>query len=165
MAAKKALLPILALLLVSCGFHMRGKLQLPAAMKTIYFQNASMELVGEVAVLLRFSNATLTPLRQNAGVIVNVTNEQFRRVSLSISTKGKTNEYELYYSVDYEMLDAAGKILSPKKNIVITRSFYLDQTQILAMGSEEGILRQDIYKQAARTIVERGRFALSNAEN
>jgi LPS-assembly lipoprotein len=163
-AVKNALVLILPLLLWACGFHLRGNLNLPPAMQNIYFQNASSQLIGEVKKILKYSNAQIVTSKPARGVIVNILDEQYRKISLSISTHGKTNEFELYYSLDYEIMDSDGKVLLPKKNMVVTRSFYYDQTQFLAKGHEENLLQQQIYKQAGGNIVESARVAIETAE-
>lgn len=137
---------------------------LPEAMQNIYLENASSSLVEEVKKTLKFSNAKIAPTKENAGVIIKILNEQFRTISLSISTHGKTNEFELFYSLDYQILDAAGKILQTKKNMIITRSYFNDQTQVLAKGNEDALLRQQIYQQAGSTLVDRARGALQSAQ-
>jgi LPS-assembly lipoprotein len=164
-AVKRLWVVVLVALLASCGFHLRGKMELPEAMQNIYLENASAPLVTEVTKMLKFSNGKIVKDKQEAGLIVKVSDEVFRRVSLSLSHTGKTNEFELYYSVDFEMLDAAGKILLPKKNMVITRSYFNDQTQVLAKGNEEDFIRQEIYRYAGREMVERARGALTSVAN
>ncbi|MGR8933773.1 MAG: LPS-assembly lipoprotein LptE [Gammaproteobacteria bacterium] len=163
-AAKPAAAAFLALLLTACGFHMRGTMLLPEAMQNIYLENASSTLATEVKKTLKFSNAKIVSSKQSAGVIIKIVNEQFRTISLSISSHGKTNEFELFYSLDFEILDAEGKILQPKKNMIITRSYFNDQTQVLAKGNEATLLRQQIYQQAGSNLVDRAGAALESAK-
>jgi LPS-assembly lipoprotein len=164
MKMAKNLVLIVSILLASCGFHMRGNMQLPEVMQNIYLENASSSLVAEVTKMLKFSNGKIVTSKQDAGVIIRIVNEQFRTISLSISSQGKTNEFELLYSLDFEILDAAGKILQPKKNMVITRSYFNDQTQVLAKSNEDALLRIQIYQQAGSSIVDRARAALESAK-
>lgn len=164
MAAKRVSILVLLWLLAACGFHMRGTMLLPEAMQNIYLENASSTLVAEVQKTLKFSNAKIAPSKQHAGVVIKIVNEQFRTISLSISSTGKTNEVELFYSLDFEIFDAGGKILQSKKNMIITRSYFNDQTQVLAKSNEDSLLRQQIYQQAGSGLVDRARAALESAK-
>ena len=83
-----------------------------------------------------------------------------RRRVISLSNTGRANEYELYYELDFILLDVEGNKLSEIQPVEITRDYFNDQEDILGKNNEEQIIRDEMYRQAVQTIIDRSRVAL-----
>jgi LPS-assembly lipoprotein len=157
---KKAIVFVLALLLSACGYHLRGALDLPANMKNVYVEGGSGPLLGQFGQSMKASSVHLASSRKGAGIVIKIFNEDFNRRVLSLSERGKTNEFELVYRLDYEFADAADKPLMGRQTVEIRREYYNDQQFIIAKDSEEAVIRSEMYQQAVNTIVNRARVVL-----
>ena len=150
----------MALLLSACGYHLRGALQLPAGLKNVYLEGGSAELRGHFKRVMDISSVPLASSPETAGIIVRIFNEDNQRRVLSLGSGGTANDFELSYRFAYELIDAKGNVLSARQPIEIKREFFNTQVAIIAKDNEETVIRNEMYQQAVRTIVNRARIAL-----
>ncbi|HEY8096151.1 MAG TPA: LPS assembly lipoprotein LptE, partial [Methylobacter sp.] len=87
-------------------------------------------------------------------------NEEFNRRVLSVSSSGKSNEFELEYRLDYEFANAKDALLMEKQTVEIKREYYNDQKFVIAKENEENVIRSEMYRQAVQTILNRARTVL-----
>lgn len=160
MLTKKAVILGLALLLSACGYHLRGAIQLPENMKSVYVEGSSMALLDQFKQAIKSSSSTLSSSRTGAGIVIKIANEEFNRRAVSLSSSGKSNEYELEYRMDYEFTNAKDALLMEKQTVEIRREYYNDQTAVIAKENEENVIRNEMYKQAVQAILNRARVAL-----
>ena len=155
----------MALLLSACGYHLRGALQLPEAMKKIYVSGASAELSAAIAYTFRSASGELVATPAEAGMILNVIKEDYQRRTISLSNEGYSNEYELIYRLTFDLLDKNGDELVTKQTVESSKSYYNEQSSdtLISKDNEEAMLREELYTQAVRSVVERARAALKKA--
>ncbi|WP_333876824.1 LPS-assembly lipoprotein LptE [Methylobacter sp.] len=160
MLTKKAVIFIAALLLSACGYHLRGAFELPASMKNVFVEGGSGPLRDQFSQIMQSSSGQLASSRKGAGIVIKILSEDFNRRVLSLSTRGKSNEFELEYRLDYEFANAVDAILMPRQTVEIRREYYNDQQFVIAKDNEEGVIRNEMYQQAVHTIVNRARVVL-----
>jgi len=152
---------LLSLMFISaCGYHLRGNLDLPEGLKSIYIQDGSGQLRKIFKITLRSAEVKLVAKAEDAGIVVNITREKMRRRVVSLSNTGRANTYELYYELDFILLDAKGNKLSELQPVEIVRDYFIDQEDILGKNNEEQVIRDEMYRQAVHTIINRSRVAL-----
>ena len=147
---------ILAASLAACGFHLRGQEQQGVAPRTLpvtYVQggNPLSGLTDE----LRRSGGGIVQDREQARLLLTILTDGFERRLLSVGATGKAREFELYYTVSFEVHDQAGKQLLPKTDISLVRDYRFDETQLLGKDAEEAVLRQDMVRDAVQQILRR----------
>jgi len=152
------------LFMAACGYHLRGSIDLPEGLKSIFLQSASSQLKKIAKRSLRSSGGQLVNNAQQAGIVVQVVKERMDRRVLSLSSKGRANEYELTYFLDFMLLDTEGNSLAEKQKIEISRDYFNDQAEILGKNNEEGVIREEMYRQAVQSIINRSRIVLEKAE-
>jgi LPS-assembly lipoprotein len=157
---KSAVVLVCSFLLASCGYHLRGAIDLPPAMQNVYIQNGSSPLRAAFKEVL--GQLTATP--DAAGIIVRVLSERMRRNTLSLTSTGKSTEYELNYYLDVEMFDAEGKVIMPKQSIELRQPYFDTQINVIGKSKEEAIIRQEMYRQAVRSVIDRALSALKAYE-
>jgi LPS-assembly lipoprotein len=157
---KKAVILVMALLVSACGYHLRGALELPENMKSVYVEGGSAPLLEQFKRVMKSSSAQLSDSRKNAGIVVKIFNENFDRRVLSLSSRGKSNEFELSYRLDYEFANAKDASLMERQSVEIRRDYYNDQQFVIAKDNEEAVIRNEMYQQAVNTIVNRARVVL-----
>jgi LPS-assembly lipoprotein len=156
---------LLAVLLLSaCGYHLRGAIDLPTEMKAVYLEGASASLVEQFKKALESSSVQVVDTRAAAGTIITISNEDSLKRSLSLGSSGKSNQYGLEYRLNYEVTDVNGKPLVKSQPIEIRREYFNNQQLILGKDNEEIVIRNEMYQQAVRTIINQIRGGLkSNA--
>ncbi|MDD5215713.1 MAG: LPS assembly lipoprotein LptE [Methylococcales bacterium] len=144
----------------ACGFHPRGSYAMPLEMQAVYLEGGTPILREQVATQLRNSKSQLAESREKAGIVIKLFDEQFVRRSVSLSERGKTNEYELLYRLEYEVATPKDAILLSRQPLEVRRDYYNDQQAILARDNEENVLRSEMSQQVVRTLLNQARFAL-----
>ena len=157
---KNTFLLLMLLFISACGYQLRGNIDLPEGLTSIYLQDGSGQLRKEIKRTLRSTEGKLVTSIEDAGIVVKVTRENMRRRVTSTSSTGRANEFELYYQLDFILLDAEGNKLSEKQAVEISRDYFNDQEDILGKNDEEQTIRKEMYRQAVQTIFTRSRVAL-----
>lgn len=152
----------LGLLFGGCGYHLRGSIDLPEALRHAYVFGASSVLKAEVTDILRTSKAKLASSPNEAGIVIKVLKEDMQRRVLSIGSTGKSSEMEMDYYLRFQFFDNKENPVMDEQTIELTREFFNDQTAILAKDNEEMMIRKEMYKQAARMLLARAQIATEN---
>ena len=148
------------LMLSACGYHLRGSVDMPEALKNIYLFSASSMLQTEIQVMLKSAKGKIATSPNEAGLVVKVLKEDMRTRILSIGVAGKSSESELNYYLRFQFYDNQENELMEEQTIEIAREYFNDQTAVLAKTNEEQIIRKEIYKQAARMLMARANVAV-----
>jgi LPS-assembly lipoprotein len=157
---KKSVALVMALLLSACGYHLRGALVLPPGLKNIYLQGASPQLREQFNGVMKVSSVALASSPETAGMIVRIFNEDSQRRVLSLSSGGVANDFELNYRFEYEVVDSNNKVLMARQPVEIKREYFNSQLAVIAKENEETVIRNEMYQQAVRTVINRVRVSL-----
>ncbi|CAK0740738.1 LPS-assembly lipoprotein LptE [Gammaproteobacteria bacterium] len=147
-------LAIAMLMTTGCGFHLRG-----AGVKNlppIYIDggNQGEGIRMKIERILHGSRNTVTASREQSKIVLQLTREDYQRRPLSISRQLLVQEYELIYTVDFQVNDFSGKPLSSPQSLTFTRDYsFSDTGQVLGKGNEEALLRQEMLQDASRQIL------------
>jgi len=158
---KKLLIVAFSLWLGACGYHLRGAVDLPEGLKSAYLDGASMPLREQFRKALRSSSGQLAGTPSDAGVIIRIFGEQLSQRVLSLSARGRSNELELYYRLEYELLGTDNTVLMARQPVEIKREYFNNQQAIIAKDNEETVIRNEMYQQAVRAIIDRARVGLA----
>ena len=146
-----------ALLLSACGFHPRGDVALPKAMGKTYIQGATpySDLETDLRRSLGIAGAKVIDVPQDATAQLRILHEDFGRRVLTVAITGKASEYELYYTVDFEVTNPAGKELLSHQKMTLTRDFTFDETELLGKTNEEELLHKEMRQEMVQRIMRR----------
>jgi LPS-assembly lipoprotein len=159
--SKKIIILVIALLLSACGYHMRGTSELPVNLKNVFVEGGTGTLREQFKQILKSSSGQLTDSRKGVGIVIKLFNENFNRRVLSLSSRGKSNEFELEYRLDYEFANADDAQLMERQSVEVRREYYNDQQFMIAKDNEEAMIRNEMYQQAVHTILNRARVVLA----
>ena len=154
----------LVLFLTACGYHLRGELDLPDKMKTVYIEGASAGLVSQFKAAMMNSQVKVVNLRADAGTIILVSDEDTAKRALSLGSSGYANQYGLDYRFKFEVQDGKSKIIVPSQPVEIRREYFNNQQLILGKDNEEIVIQNEMYQQAVRTMINQIRAGLGNKE-
>lgn len=160
MLIKKSIIVLIALLLSACGYHLRGAFELPAGMKNIFLEGGSGALQAQFNKAMELSLIPIAPTSDAAGIVIRIYDENSQRRVLSLAASGVANDFELSYRMEYEIIDAKDDVLMARQPLEIKREYYNDQLAIIAKESEETMIKNEMYQQAVRTIVNRAKSVI-----
>jgi LPS-assembly lipoprotein len=152
----------IALLLSACGYHLRGAIDLPSELKTVYLEGASGQLREQFKKAIETSAVQLVDTRAAAGTVIVVSNEDTLKRALSLGSGGRANQFGLEYRLNYEVTDTNNNPIVKSQPIEIMREYFNDQQLILGKDNEELVIRNEMYQQAVRTMINQIRFGLQN---
>jgi LPS-assembly lipoprotein len=157
-----ALMMVLTFFMGGCGYHLRGSIDLPEALKHMYLFGASSSLHAEMVGMLRTSKSKMAASPNEAGIVIKIMKEDITNRTLSIGSTGKSNEVELNYYLRFQFFDKHENPMMDEQTIELTREYFNDQTSILAKDNEALLITKEIYKQAARMLFARAQIAIEN---
>lgn len=151
---------IVTLLTTACGYHLRGAYDLPKEMKTIFLQGGSPALREQLNTVLKSSSGRLAATPDKADIVLRIFKDGIERRVLSLSERGRSNEIELDGHLEFELLDTKNRVLVPREPVEFRREYFNDQQDVIAKDNEETVIRNEMYQQVVRTIINRGRAAV-----
>ena len=160
MLIKKTVIVLIALLLSACGYHLRGAFELPAGMKNIFLEGGSAQLQAQFKKAMDLSSIPIAASAEAAGIVIRIYDEKSERRVLSLAATGVANDFELDYRMEYEIVDAKDTLLMARQPLEIKREYYNDQLAVIAKESEETIIKNEMYLQAVRTIINRAKSVI-----
>jgi LPS-assembly lipoprotein len=146
---------VFSLLLTACGFHLRGSQEQVSGLPALYLPEGTTGLAGELRSAARSGGARLVENREDAQAVVTISAENLERQVRSVGSTGKVREFELVYTVSFDVQDSQGKALTDTQTLRLTRDFVFDETQVLGKEAEEAKLRQGLQRDAAGQILRR----------
>lgn len=155
-ASRHWLVLLAVALLPSCGYRLQGAATLPQFMAVPYLQaeNPYSDLVLSLERALRASG--VDPRREpvDSTVIVRINRDEFGQRVLSVSAGNVPQEFEIYYTVAYEVV-VDGEVLLKVDSRTLTRDYTFDPTQVMAKRREEEFLRRDLADDLVRLMMRR----------
>ena len=162
--ARLTLVFIVSLALGGCGFHLRGAPPFPDDARSVFLRTANDLLFDELAVYLRDSGATVIDIKDGADAVLDLTNEKFTKRTLSVDPDtGKEREFELSYSVSFELRKADGTVLVRQQTVNLVRDYLFDADQVIGKSREQDVLRKEMRRDAAQQILTRLSAALAKS--
>lgn len=142
--------------MAGCGFHLRGRAPLPAAMTRPYLDSTDRysPLHAALVARLQAAGARLAPDAASASAVIRVHLDETGRELLSVAAGNRPGEYEVYYTVEYSV-SAQGRELLPRQQVRLTRDYGFDVTTVLAKEHEEQSLRAALADEIAALMLRR----------
>jgi LPS-assembly lipoprotein len=152
---------VLCASMVSCGFKLRGAVELPADLQKIFIVGSvSSELVRDLKNSLQYS-ATVVKQQADADAILSIVQEESTNRTLSVDSNGRIREAELQYSVTYNVKKANGDTVIDNDTLLLARDYINDENDVIGRTNESNIITRDLKRDAAQQILRR-LHALSN---
>ena len=156
------ILTLLLMELSACGFQLRGTNLQALQNVTIYVQSSGADiLAAEVKRQLLDADVKTVSGASKADYTVTLSNESFQSKVLSVSpTTGKVEEYEITYNAMLKIANSDKSTTASAEPISASRDIIFDEGAVLATIEESAVLKRDIAKQAAATVLRRLRAAV-----
>ena len=149
-----SLVPVLALLLSSCGFHLRSATVLPIEMERTYISTDSRHSLFYRTLRAKFRDigVQLVDTPADATAIFMILDDETGQRVLSVSSRNVPREYEVYYRVLYSLRSNDKTVMQPQEQI-LTRDYTYDETLVLGKAREEELLREAIATDLVRVVL------------
>ena len=129
------------LTLSACGYSMRGSISIPSSIKSISVTSSQYsELVDILNSSLNSSNIKSSISKDDNMYRIVILSETFNRRQLSINSAGRVNEYELIYSVNFELKIPNKK--SIKDRIILYRDYSFDENNVMGNSDRESDIQK-----------------------
>ena len=153
---RSLLLPVLPLLLVGCGFHLRATRPLPFASIAVTPENAT----GVAGEITRYLDTLVQPLTPVAGaqppeVILDILREDREKLVVGINATGQVREYDLRMRISFQLRTSRGDMLLEPTEISQHRSISFNETAVLSKEAEEGLLYRDMQADIVQQLLRR----------
>ncbi|MEJ1965799.1 MAG: LPS assembly lipoprotein LptE [Gammaproteobacteria bacterium] len=147
---------VAALLMNACGFHLQGRVPLPAALATTHVvaQDDQTDFVQGLRRALLTSGGKLTEQSDKATGTVRIHKDEVTQKIISVSANNIPREYEVTYTIEFSVDGASGELL-PSQKVSVTRDYSFDETALLAKENEEAILREGMARDLVAIVMRR----------
>jgi len=148
---------LLSALVSGCGFQLRGAANLPEDMATTWVKvpDPTSAFARELELLLRGNGVTLADGPGEGVAVLGITRERITRRALTISGDARVREFELVFDLQFSLADASGDVLLGPESLRLKRDFRFDEQEILGATTEEELLREDLRRSMAATLIRR----------
>jgi LPS-assembly lipoprotein len=153
----RTLLFALSLVLLSgCGFQLRQPIALPATLASMRVETVDpySPLQRNLEQALRQAGTRLAE-RPGDSAVLRVFQQRIDRLPLSVGDTGRVQEYLLRYTVEFELVDAAGAVVLPRQKVELDRDYTFDTQQALGTPGEEELVKTELERDMVRTILRR----------
>jgi LPS-assembly lipoprotein len=126
------ILTLISLLLVSCGFHLRGDIQLPTELKTLYLQTPSPYAAFEQSLRqsLRSYSIHLVDAKSKAPITLHIISSNVSHTATAMTLNTSTSQYTLTFTVTFELLAENGDVIVPSETTQSTTTFTSSSQQM-----------------------------------
>jgi LPS-assembly lipoprotein len=144
---------IILMMLNGCGFQLRGNYLLAPELQTIIF--SSVDQYGELTRLVKqhltINDVTLVRQSERAIPQMRILQDNLDRRTLSVFPNGQVAEYELIYTVRYQVLIPGQDIQNFR--FELNRDYQDDPDIALAKSRELSLILREMRKEAANKIL------------
>ena len=139
--------------LIACGFHLRGAADI--SFSSIYIQGSTLIISKNLNKSLTLNAVKVLGTAENAELMLEMVGEESEKRILSLSGKGKVNEFELYYRVHYRTRLAGEALWSQVQTVEARRDYSYSDANLLAKQGEEKRLNEDMQNDVTSGLIRR----------
>ncbi|WP_341503391.1 LPS assembly lipoprotein LptE [Gallaecimonas sp. GXIMD4217] len=143
------LLMAVTLLAAGCGFHLKGSHALPDELRTLSL--SSFDRYARATVLVREQLERGGATLGASGPQVHLIRDKLDRQTLSLFASGQVAEYELIYTLDWQLIRPEAEPLDFQ--VEVRRDYQDDPTRTLAKDRERQLLLEEMRREAASRLL------------
>ncbi len=155
---RKLIIPfIVSLILCSCGFHLRGMIDVPTWLECVAIisnnSNKELEELLEAQFKAYHIKVSDTPAKAPYWLMLNQSTLAKQIVSIGASTNSR--QYQLILTTEFSLQKSNGEIVQPSRIIQVSRQFTLNNDRILGSNQEESLFLDEMRQETAVQILNR----------
>ena len=156
---KKLIVPVLALMLAGCGFHLRNALTLPDDLGPVRVVSPDpySPLAESLAQALTRAGAAAPadPTATEGVATLEIISERWGDLPVSLDQLGRAQEFSLRYATVFALRDGRGKDVVPQQVIELSRDYVAPATDSRGKASERELLSKELRRDMAAAILRR----------
>lgn len=147
----------LSLLLSSCGFHLRGMMDMPRWLNhvAIIVEQGHRDLAPYLAEYIQSYNLIVDSSPAAAQYWIIIEHDSLKQQITSVSSSTTPRQYELIYTVQFKLVRAKGQEIIPTSAITVIRQATINSDRILGSNQEESLLLNEMRRDAAVQIMNK----------
>jgi len=166
---KKSITSICLLLLVGCGFHLRGQLIIPPELRVIQIlPNTPFDPYQKYLRQALKSNEVrvIGPSEEGAKsvLILTLLSQNISERTLAYGGDGQTNRVLMQLTVIYQVSKPNGVILIPSSTAQAERELSVNPNFVLSNETERNQVREDLYVDATAQLMRQLSISLSECK-
>jgi len=146
---------MLVLLMTACGFHLRGKIELPPEMARVYIESSNLRLAGQLGQALKVSGAKIVTSSTQATAVVTIYSASNAKKVRSVGGAGRAREFRLVYAVNFGIKNAVGEVIMKRQTARLVRDFSFNESQVVGKSVEESIIVEEMRRRMVSTVLRR----------
>lgn len=151
----RSFLLVMLLLITSCGFHLRGAIELPAIYKKIYLSDKGYsDIARPLSRALESVGSEIVFSPASATSVITLLSRGVQRKALNVGGK-QIREYELQLDVTFVVQDDQGVQIAEQQTVSVVRSYRNEADEVLSKDNEEVIIREEMNQTAVMQILRR----------
>ena len=143
------------MLLAGCGFQLQGAYTTPAAMERTYIATDDRHSLfyRDFRASLITAGVDVVDSAADATATFSISFDDTAQRVLSVSARNVPTEYEVYYTIEYDLATADASLLDVQ-TLTLTRDYTYDSTLVLGKAHEEKLLRDAIVDDLVRIVLK-----------
>lgn len=137
---KITFLASLLILLSACGWHLRGQVNMPVALRILDLNVSSVDFVSQNAIKQSLLSNGVT-LSQDADYELRILKEESGKRTLAVTSNAKASEYELVQSLTFQLFDTDKQAISEALTVSTYQTLLYDADAEIGKAQEEQNLR------------------------
>lgn len=137
---------LIAVVVTSCGWHLRGNNKLDTNLSTIYLSGLGKQsdFYRSLSRSLNANDIVITNSALKAEYTLVMQNRKTERRTATVSSSARVSEYQLTESIDIIILDAKGTQLLENTTLQAERFFDFDENNVQSMNEEANLLQKEM---------------------
>lgn len=144
----------LLVFLTACGWHLRGQVDLPIALRILNLDANAAEPLTENLIRQSLLSNGVT-LSSDAPYTLKILGQSANRRVLSVTSNAKASEYELSETLSFQLLNADNQAVSEELSVVSYRTLQYDANAEIGKAQEEANLRLEMKQYNAYNVLLR----------
>ena len=147
---------ILMLFCTSCGFHLRGRLELPQQVHAVYIESTSPydPFVDQLRNEFKSRDVVIAKAAAQAPLTLTIVQIIFTQALTGISANTQVRTYSLAYSVAFEIKDRHGKIVYGPQFVSTTAPYMTSDAQLLGDVQVRNLLKKQMQRELIAQIFQ-----------
>lgn len=146
---------VLTLLVVGCGFQIRGQQHWPPqfAQLTVVSPDPTTVFMRELMTQLHASGVVTQTVTSTQAPVLVIENERLYREALTISRDARVLEFALFLEIQFSVSEGSGSPMLGTQTLELSRDYRFNDDSILASQREEELLERDLGRAMANQLL------------
>lgn len=157
----------LLLSLAACGFHLRGSIEIPPWFRRAAIVNEGVhkDMMPLLKDQLQAYCIQIQPDLKQAEFLIVLIHDSAQQQITNISASTTPRQYQLIYTISFQVLKKSGQVLVPPNQVVSIRQLTVNNDRILGSDAEEATIFSEMRRDASIQIMDRISRRLAEVRN